>query len=90
MPAEPTHFFAKDCRDFDDGNEVQALVGQYDDGATEETFFHPKDIQVSFDEFHRLTGVRRKSGFCGIKDDVAFWYDPKLDAHFFYTRSGRL
>jgi len=90
MDVEPVYFFAKDCRDFEGGNEVQAIVSQYDAGAGAETFFHPVEIQISPEDFFRLTGERKEGGFCGMSDGVVFWFDPELDVHFFYTQSGSL
>ena len=86
----PSHFFAKACVDFEDGNEVQAIVEFDHSPERESTFGHPPGLQISFAEFRRFTGETVSDGFCGTNDDIVFWFNPETDIHRFYTRSGCL
>jgi len=73
-----------------DANEIQQIVQQDDLAYSGETYFHNPELQISKEEFIKLTGVNPKTVnmFFGHNKqfDVVFSYAPYNDIHSFYCR----
>lgn len=85
----PEYFYSASCVDFEDGNEVQNITHWGEEEYNEKTYSHPSEFQISFKEFYRMTGKMVSRGFCGYNGGVVFWFDPKTDIHYFYTKTGK-
>lgn len=78
------YFFAKTCVDFDDGNDVQEIVGEDDDYAiSKEEFFKKAAADPADHEDGDTYGFNKSI-------DVMWAYKDREDVHLFYTTSGYL
>lgn len=82
----------KNCKEFEDGNVVQEIVQQDDLEYGEDTYYHNPEMQISKNEFEKMTDHKVDSSqynyFAYNKDmDILIAYDLNDDRHDFYTHS---
>jgi hypothetical protein len=73
----------------DDGNEIQQIVQQDDFSYGEETWYHDPDLEISKEEFKKITGISvPEDHFTGYNEfyGIVFDYDPDTDIHKFYKK----
>lgn len=81
------YHYTRNCIEFEDGNEVQEITHQDEWEYPEETFGHDPDMQISKEEFAKMTGEGLKNNelaFWNQDMNIVFRYDPDKDVHYFY------